>query len=118
MSVVADGLAVARSSVYRWARWFESEGIAGLMRRRGGRPVAIVTTTLLESLEALLDETPRTYGYLRTTWSSELLALALREYDAVVIHPSTVRRALRRSAFRWRRARPTVQPSDLLGPSF
>jgi transposase len=105
---VARALLVARSSVYRWARWFEDDGITGLFRGRGGRAPIIVTDSLLKALDELLDATPRQYGYLRSTWSSELLALALRDVHGITIHPSTVRRALRRSDFRWRRARPTL----------
>lgn len=85
---------VARSSIYRCARWFEEGGTTGLFRGRGGRAAYCVTNLLLEQLEDLLDETPRKFGYLRRTWSSELLASALRGVYGIVIHPSTVRRAL------------------------
>ena len=112
VSVVARHLMTVRSSVYRWARWFEQDGVEGLMRGAGGRPAVTVTDEVYQALETLLDETPRRYGYLRTTWSSELLAKALEAYYAVTIHPSTVRRALRQSAFRWRRARPTLCKRD------
>lgn len=109
---VSTNLAVARSTVYRWADWFAEGGVAGLKRTAGGRPVSCVTRTLKEALEGLLDETPRTFGYLRTTWSSELLAKALLEHFGLEIHASTVRRALRRTDFRWRRARPTLHKRD------
>ncbi|MCH9673510.1 MAG: IS630 family transposase [Gammaproteobacteria bacterium] len=109
---ISRELVVARSSVYRWARWFEADGIAGLFRCRGGRAPVVVTDSLLAALNELLDDTPRQHGYLRSTWSSELLAMALQEIHGIVIHPSTVRRALRRSDFRWRRARPTLCMRD------
>ena len=112
VSTVAENLMVARSSVYRWAGWFREDGVAGLQRGRGGRPASAVTDRLIEALETLLDETPRNFGYLRTTWSSELLAKALYEYYELEIHSSTVRRALCRTAFRWRRARPTLHKRD------
>ncbi len=112
VSAVSEGLVVARSSVYRWAKWFDEEGLSGLMRSPGGRPVQTVTPALLQGLEELLDETPRHYGYLRTTWSSELLARVLYEVHEMVIHPSTVRRAVRRTPFGWRRARPTLCKRD------
>lgn len=108
VSAVAEGLLVARSSIYRWARWFDEGGITELLRSRGGRAPSRVTDSLLDKLEELLTETPREFGYLRTTWSSELLACALRDVHGLVIHPSTIRRALRRTDFRWRRARPTL----------
>jgi transposase len=108
VSNVAHRLMAARSSVYRWAQWFSNEGTRALSRARGGRSATTVTATLIKALEALLDETPRTFGYLRSTWSSELLSVALNEHYGLAIHPSTVRRAMRRTEFRWRRARPTL----------
>ena len=112
VSTVSEILLVARSSVYRWAHWFEDEGIQGLLRSRGGRTAQTVTEQMLRTLEELLDDTPQRYGYLRTTWSSELLALALQEYHNIEIHASTVRRALHRTEFWWRRARPTLCIGD------
>jgi transposase len=109
---VSEHLTAARSSVYRWAEWFRDGGVAALMRDSGGRPVVTVTDELLTALESLLDTTPRQFGYLRTTWSSELLSKALDEQHGMTIHPSTVRRALRRTEFRWRRARPTLHKRD------
>ena len=112
VSEVARALMAARSSVYRWARWFSSHGIGALSRTHGGRSAYTVTEELMRALEALLDKTPRHLGYLRTTWSSELLAAALNERYGLVIHPSTVRRAIHRTEFRWRRARPTLCKRD------
>jgi transposase len=112
VSDVSENLIVARSTVYRWVGWFCEDGIAGLERGPGGRSASVVTDTLMDALETLLDETPRNFGYLRTTWSSELLAKALYEYYGLELHSSTVRRVLRRTAFRWRRARPTLHKRD------
>ena len=104
----ADALMAARSSVYRSVNWFEHAAIETLRRSRGGRAPHTVTENLIQCLEGLLDEPPRSSGYLRTTWSSELLSLALREHHDLVVHASTIRRALRCTEFRWRRARPTL----------
>jgi len=109
---VADALMAARSSVYRWVSWFEAGGIEGLIRGRGGRSVRTVNESLLWALEELLVDTPRTFGYLRSTWSSELLSRALGEQYDFDIHASTVRRVLLRTGFRWRRARPTLWKHD------
>lgn len=112
VSAVSEHLMVARSTVYRWVGWFREDGVAGLERGPGGRPANTVTEQLLDALVMLLEETPRDFGYLRTTWSSELLAKALYEYYELEAHSSTIRRALRHTAFRWRRARPTLHKRD------
>ncbi len=74
VTAVADSLAAARSSVYRWVSWFESGGLEKLRPGSGGRSAYPVNEALLKALEALLEGTPRTFGYLRATWSSALLS--------------------------------------------
>lgn len=112
VSEVAELVCAARSTLYRWVAWFCAQGIDGLVRGRGGRPVRTVTGEVIERLEQLLDSDPQALGYLRSTWTSELLAACLAEHHGVLVHPSTVRRALKRTAFRWRRACPTLNKRD------
>lgn len=112
VSEVAESLVAARSSIYRWIQWFDDDGIDGLFRGGGGRTPSTVTATLLQALSTLLDGSPRDYGYLRSTWSSELLSQALWEYHAVSIHAATVRRVLNQHGWSWRRARPTLHKRD------
>ena len=109
---VSELLMAARSSVYRWVSWFDSGGIEALSRSGGGRSPVTVTPELMEALEGLLHDTPQALGYLRTTWSSELLSRALKVRHGFDIHPSTVRRVIGRTDFRWRRARPTLTKRD------
>ena len=71
-----------------------------------------VTGEVIELLEQLLDSDPQALGYLRSTWTSELLATCLAEHHGVLVHSSTVRRALKRPVFRWRRACPTLNKRD------
>ena len=112
VAAVAEALMAARSSVYRWVSWFKAGGLEGLRRGYGGRSVRTVNEALLRALEALVQESPRTFGYLRSTWSSELLGQALGEHYGFAIHASTVRRVLPRLDFGWRRARPTLWKRD------
>ena len=63
---------------------------------------------VLESLAALTDSSPRDHGYLRSRWSSELLAIELQRRTGVQVHATTVRRWLKRLGFGYRRARPTL----------
>lgn len=67
---------------------------------------------VLKSLELLLEGTPQSLGYLRSRWSSELLAKVLGERTGVTVHASTVRRWLALSRFGYRRARPTLHIRD------
>lgn len=112
VSQVAEFTAAARSTVYRWVGWFVDGGTAALRRGRGGRPASTVTDECVQALETLLGATPRDYGYLRSTWTSELLSVALEWHFGHVIHASTVRRLLPRMNWGWRRARPTLHKRD------
>ena len=53
-------------------------------------------------------EDPRQLGYLRSRWSSQLLAIELEDRSGVEVHATTVRRWLARLQYRFR----TQQPSD------
>jgi hypothetical protein len=60
----------------------------------------------------IVEEDPREFGYLRSRWSSELLALELARRSSVEVHATTVRRWLARLEFGYRRARPTLHRRD------
>jgi transposase len=59
-----------------------------------------------------VEEDPREFGYLRSRWSSELLALELARRSSVEVHATTVQRWLARLEFGYRRARPTLHRRD------
>ncbi len=108
---IADALLVARSTVYRWAAAFMTLGEAALAVCRSGRPAYTVDETLRETLLELVAQPPSDYGYLRSTWTSEMLALTLSSLLERPVHASTVRREMPKIGLRWRRARPTLRLS-------
>jgi transposase len=112
VSRVARLTCAARSSVQRWrALWLEY-GLAGIAPQPRGRSDWKATDTVLQTLETLVHSTPTAHGYLRSRWSSELLALELHRATGVAVHATTVRRWLRRLQFVYRRARPTLHIRD------
>jgi len=56
--------------------------------------------------------TPRDFGFFRSRWSCELLALLLREREGIRLSAEAVRRGMHRMEFVWRRPRPVVGPRD------
>ena len=68
----------------------------------------LVRDRALGSLATLMSSSPRDHGYLRSRWSSELLATELHRRTGVQVHATTVRRWLKRLGFGYRRARPTL----------
>ena len=112
VSEVARRLCAARSSVQRWRSEFEEFGEAGIEPQPRGRTDWKANDELLLRLEELVRTSPQDYGYLRTRWSSELLALELEKQTRTRVHATTVRRWLARLGFGWRRARPTLHKRD------
>lgn len=108
----AELVFAARSSVGRWRGLYEEYGEEGLKPAPRGRSAWTVTETLNEAVAQLLEKTPDDYGYLRTRWSSELLARVMKEVHGIIVHASTIRRLLPRLGYVWRRARPVLNRRD------
>ena len=108
----AHRVRAVRSSVYRWQSLFETYGEEGLCPQPRGRSDWKASDEVLEQLEAIVEEDPRELGYLRSRWSSELLALELARRSGLEVHATTVRRWLARLGFGYRRARPTLHRRD------
>lgn len=106
----------ARSAVQKWRGLFEHGGVEGLRPQARGREDWKATAELLQQLERLVCTDPTSLGYLRSRWSSELLALELKRRGAVQVHATTIRRWLARLQIVWRRARPTLCIGDRQKP--
>ena len=112
VSEVAQRLRAARSSVHRWRSLYERYGEAGLRSQARGRRDGKATQEVLSVLEAVVRQDPRELGYLRSRWSSQLLAIELASRSGVQVHATTVRRWLAKLRFGYRRARPTTLRRD------
>lgn len=67
---------------------------------------------LEDLLNWILEKTPEDFGYYRSRWSCETLAEVLAWEKGVRVSAETVRRALRRANFVWRRPRPVLGRKD------
>ncbi len=112
LSEAARRIHSGRSSLRQWRALFERGGVEGLQPKPRGREDWKATARLLQQLAALVHTDPTSLGYLRSRWSSELLALELKRRGAVEVHATTIRRWLGRLAIVWRRARPTLCIAD------
>lgn len=108
----ARRIRAARSTVYRWIHWFEAGGEEALFWQAPGREPWTVCERLVELLGQLIEEHPRAWGYLRSTWTSEMLAGTAGKRLGISVHSSTIRRLLPRLGFGWRRSRPTLFKRD------
>jgi len=112
VSWVAETVRAARSSVNRWRGLFEQYGEQGLRSQAAGRRDYKASDTVLKCLSTLVEATPQSYGYVRSRWSSELLARELWRQLGIEVHATTIRRWLSRLDYRYRRARPTLHIRD------
>jgi len=94
LSETARRCHASRNSVRLWKARFEADGEAGLEPLRRGREEWKATTEVLTKLNELVRTDPTTQGYLRSRWSSELLAVELARRGVVDVHATTVRRWL------------------------
>lgn len=101
---VSVELACARSFVYRTMDRYTEAGRDGLWDARAwnGRPK--VDDAFRAGVRELLRGTPREHGYIRSTWTRELLAIVMHRQGHTRVSVSTIGRVL--VAVRARRGRP------------
>lgn len=102
----------SRNSVRDWRTRYELHDEVGLVPEAPGRPTETVTDRLCTTLINLIQKEPGDYGYLRSRWTSEMLAERIYEQLEIPIHPSTIRRLLPKLGIVWNRARPTLCIKD------
>jgi len=59
-------------------------------------------------LRELVKHFPGDFGYQSSRWSSELLAIKVREFTGCPLHASTIQQWLPATGLVWRRAAPTL----------
>ena len=110
---IARVLYCSRTTVYSVVGRFVGEGRAAFedRKRRGPRP--LLDRSACGRIETLVEEEmPAAYGWLRSRWSCSLLMLQLFKERALLVSRETLRRALHRLEFRWRRPRPVPPPKN------
>ena len=110
---IARVLFCSRTTVYAVAARFVREKRAAFLDRRRRGPKPSLGESANERIERLVEEgSPASHGWLRSRWSCKLLAVELLKERAVVVSRETIRRALHRLGFRWRRPRPVSPEKD------
>jgi putative transposase len=106
---IARTLFCSRTTVYAIVDRFSRKRRTAFDDRQRRGPKPLLEESANERMEYLVEEeSPAEHGWLRSRWSCKLIALQLlRERTAlVVVSRESVRRALHRLGFRWRRPRP------------
>ena len=103
----------ARSTIGRWLRWYRDEGIdaleaftgwpcPSLTYRQDCHPTGAAHAVFLRKI----------FGYQRSRWCTELLAIKINRLTGLNVAASTLRRWLPRMGIVWRRPVPTLRIKD------
>ena len=106
----------ARSTIGRWLNWDRHEDVDGLTSLPAGRapvlPLAKIVTVLVLVLVLLMQFSPQDFGYQRSRWCTELLAININMLMGPNVAASTLRRWLPQMDIVWRRPVPTLRIKD------
>jgi transposase len=105
---VARGLDIARSTVIRSAHRFTTDGVEGLFDQRRSNGAAKADETFRRRVATLLRGSPEDCGWLRPTWTRELLCLQMQREGWPMVAPCTMGRALARLGARLGTPKPVV----------
>jgi transposase len=99
---------VSHSTVYRVAQRFCEFGEAGLVDRREENGERKLDERYLAALYDVVKSSPQEHGWVRPTWTREMLVITLKRKTHVKIHVATMSVALRRIGARRGRPKPVV----------
>jgi|tagenome__1003787_1003787.scaffolds.fasta_scaffold20761386_2 transposase len=117
VAAIAGMLGVTRQSVYNWLRSYRWAGDPSALEDRPGRG----RRPLLDEeddhfLGALLARSPQELGYPHANWTVPLLQQAMQLGTGLLPSDDTIRRALRRLHYVWKRPRYALDPDPDLAP--
>jgi transposase len=108
---IARMLGVSRETVYAWIRAYTQDHDPTSLEDQPGRGrYPSLDEDQEHLLEALLAESPQDHGYPHTTWTLPLLQEVLEIATDQRVSQETLRRALHRMDYLWKRPRHDLDP--------
>jgi transposase len=107
-TMLASGGLCSESQVYRVAQRFVEQGLAGMADQREDNGDHKISEAYEWELLIAVARSPRNYGYMRTTWTQELLVRVLAKRTGITVSVTTVCRLLHRHRVRLGRPKPIV----------
>jgi putative transposase len=109
---VAALLFCSSRTIDRWVKRFQAEGVEAVAGHEPGRPSRLAADWAGVVVEWVTTKAPRDFGFLRSRWCCEAVALLMLTTHRVEVGRETVRRWLREGGLVYRRPRPVVGPKD------
>ena len=111
-AVVAAVLFCSRRTIARWKKRFQEGRVEALLGQPRGAPARLGPHWVQILVGWVTEQTPRAFGFLRSRWCCEVLALLLGRQHHIDVSRETVRRHLHRADIVWRRPRPVLKRRD------
>src|SRR4051794_16131912 len=111
-ATVAALLFCSSRTIDRWVKRFGAESVDAVAGHKPGRPVRLAADWVRVAVEWVTTKTPRDFGFLRSRWCCEAVAILMRRIHHVEVGRETIRRWLHRGDLVYRRPRPVVGPKD------
>ena len=111
---IARMLGVTRQSIYHWVQTYQQACDPAALADEAGRGRhSLLDEDQEHLLEALLARSPQDLGFPHTSWTVPLLQEALKIATEQSVSEDTLRRALRRLDYVWKRPRYDLDPDPL-----
>jgi len=111
-ATIAEVLFTSPSTIARWKARFQREGVGALAGKSPGPARSGAWSWAAVVVTWVLTRRPSEFGFARSRWSCEAVAVVLAEDHGVPVGRETVRLMLRRAGLVWRRPRPAPGPRD------
>ena len=111
-SSVATFLFCSSRTIDRWVKRFHQEGVEAVAGHKPGRPFRFGAAWLAVVINLVSTKVPRNFGFLRSRWCCEVVALLMLRCYRLDVSRETIRRWLHKGGMVYRRPRPVLKPKD------
>ena len=111
-ATVATLLFCSSRTIDRWVKRFHDEGVEAVAGHKPGRPIHFAAGWVATVVAWATAFSPRDFGFLRSRWCCEAIALVMLRRHDLRVSRETIRQWLLRGGLVYRRPRPVLKPKD------
>jgi len=111
-ATVATFLFCSSRTIDRWVKRFHREGVEAVAGHKPGRHFRFGAGWLAVVVDLVSTKAPRDFGFLRSRWCCEVVALLILRLYHLDVSRETIRRWLHRGEMVYHRPRPVLKPDE------